>query len=115
MCHRQFVDDDGSVWAVWDVYPARIWEELGASKPVRETDTRGVVTPRRGGGPLDRTLASGWLCFESGQQKLRLAPIPTDWEVLASTDLALLRKSATAVRPKHPPRPDQEAGAGSAA
>ena len=104
MCHRQFVDDDGSVWAVWDVYPARIWEELGASKPVRETDTSGLVTSRRAAGPLDRTLASGWLCFESAGQKLRLAPIPSDWQALASRDLALLRKSATAVqRTKQPP------------
>lgn len=99
MCHRQFVDDDGSVWAVWDVYPARIWETLGTSRP-RETHANGGVTPRRVAGPLDRTLAAGWLCFESAGQKLRLAPIPVDWEVLASTDLVLLRKAATAVRPK---------------
>jgi hypothetical protein len=103
MCHRQFVDDDGSVWAVWDVNPARIWEALGTSTPAREADSGGEGTGRRRAGPLDHTLAAGWLCFESAGQKLRLAPIPADWEALASTDLALLRRAATAVRAKQTP------------
>jgi len=29
---------------------------------------------------LQPAFANGWLCFESSQQKRRLAPIPTGWE-----------------------------------
>jgi hypothetical protein len=89
MSHRQFVDDDGSVWAVWDVYPSRIWESLS-------TSATGMTTRVRTG-PLHQALAAGWLCFESGERKLRLAPIPASWDALATADLAELRKSATAV------------------
>jgi len=100
MCHRQFIDDDGSVWAVWDVHPARIWESIGTSKASPEHPSP-PLPHRECGGPIEHSLASGWLCFESGERKLRLAPIPADWEALGSSDLMLLLNTATVVnRPK---------------
>src|SRR4051812_41998720 len=100
MCHRQFVDDDGSVWAVWDVNPARIWEALGTSTPAREAAPGGGGAGRRPAAPPPHPLGAVWLCLEPAAKKLRPAPTPADWEALASTDLALLRRAATAVRAK---------------
>ena len=65
---REFTDRHGKRWRVWDVTP----------------------TVRPPGAPSgDTTAASpfptiefsdGWLCFETSDEKRRLAPIPVEWE-----------------------------------
>jgi hypothetical protein len=35
-------------------------------------------------------LSDGWLCFESGSEKRRLAPIPSGWEVCGTRALEQL-------------------------
>src|SRR4051812_45424444 len=60
---REFIDSDGKPWTVWNTIPDLL---------------RGVSTP----------LQSGWLTFESGPDRRRLAPIPADWE---EASLAMLR------------------------
>src|SRR6266581_7937320 len=92
MPHRQFVDADGSAWAVWDVRPLVVQQSLDPG----QTEDRHA--PRRSPAPLDQALASGWLCFEAGEQKRRLAPIPPEWESLPAEGLRRLCESATIVR-----------------
>jgi hypothetical protein len=43
---------------------------------------------------LDSSLVAGWLCFEHGIQRRRLAPIPEDWHRLSDPELAGLWESA---------------------
>jgi hypothetical protein len=62
--YREFVDDAGTFWRVWDTHPV-------AGSTLRS------VSPR---------YAGGWLTFESGLERRRLAPIPAEWE-FASRDL----------------------------
>jgi hypothetical protein len=62
--YREFVDDAGTYWRVWDTHPV-------AANTLRS------VSP---------TYAGGWLTFESAAERRRLAPIPTEWE-FASRDL----------------------------
>jgi len=39
-------------------------------------------------------MASGWLCFESGNERRRFYPVPEDWESLDTRRLlALLRQA----------------------
>jgi hypothetical protein len=58
LAYREFADETGVVWRVWDTHP------LAAS-------TLRSVLP---------TYAAGWLTFESNAARKRLAPIPPEWE-----------------------------------
>ena len=87
MAHREFRDERGRLWEVWDVIPG--WADR-RSLPERRDGARGESVERR---DLSRRigvrpeLASGWLCFRAGEVKRRLAPIPNGWDEL--TDMAL--------------------------
>src|SRR5687767_14456543 len=56
--YREFVDDAGTFWRVWDTYPVA-------------ANTLRAVSPN---------YAGGWLTFESDAERRRLAPIPPEWE-----------------------------------
>ena len=58
VAYREFVDDAGTMWRVWDTFPA-------AASALRR------VSP---------TYAEGWLTFECEDERRRLAPIPPDWD-----------------------------------
>jgi hypothetical protein len=64
VAYREFVDNQGTMWRVWDTHPVA-------------ANTLRTVSP---------TFAGGWLTFESTYERRRLAPIPPDWDV-ASRDL----------------------------
>jgi len=57
--YREFVDDVGTMWRVWDTHPVA-------------ANTLRTVSPR---------YAGGWLTFESESELRRLAPIPAGWEI----------------------------------
>ena len=94
MSHRSFVDRDGRHWDAWDVYPAGDRRTLERR---RATENGRLVERRRGSERRRRALAraplmgtdygTGWLCFESGEERRRHAPVPRDW---ASWDEARL-------------------------
>jgi hypothetical protein len=82
---RGFTDSAGMEWRVWDVFP-----------------TRGDLSEKTGDGHSrsslkDTAFAQGWLCFESGEHKRRLAPIPPDWHFRDKTLLEQLCSTATPV------------------
>jgi hypothetical protein len=60
---RTFRDADGREWRAWDVSP----------DGTNEIRFRTV-------GHLPPEMASGWLCFESGELKRRLTPVPHRWD-----------------------------------
>jgi hypothetical protein len=64
MALRVFADAQGIQWTVWATRPD--W---------------------RGGVPDE--LKDGWLTFQSGDSRKRLAPIPRDWEEASVTRLQL--------------------------
>jgi hypothetical protein len=104
MPHRQFVDDAGAVWAVWDVRPSAVGSSL---------DPRIAAALRGGGGivsQMNRTMAEGWLCFESDAEKRRLTPIPPGWDNLSTTDLLRLCETASGVKRRAERREDSRAG-----
>jgi hypothetical protein len=73
MAHRTFKDADGRDWEVWDVVPSQ-WV-----------------------GP---TLDGGWLAFQSGHDRRRLAPLPLYWATAPEIELRelLARSKPVAVR-----------------
>jgi hypothetical protein len=46
---------------------------------------------------VDPDFSHGWLCFERGGERRRLAPIPADWERLSEQDLSQMWTSAKRV------------------
>lgn len=79
---REFQDDSGARWIAY---------------PVNST-ARGEL----GGRWLPGPYQSGWLVFESGERKLRLAPIPMGWHDMTDAALRKLLASATPTAPTTP-------------
>jgi hypothetical protein len=107
---RTFVAPDGDEWRVWKVIPTRTMED------VREWERRGQdvlayggperrADERRAGDTLpfvSPALVKGWLCFESGTGKRRLAPPPAAWEDCTEAELAELWTRADSVQSRLP-------------
>lgn len=96
MTARSFRDTAGVEWVVWAVHPqfserrSRVERRSGRDRRVDP------ARPGAGGRPDRRALTDrrvtrrpsvflpgyeqGWLCFEGGADRRRLAPIPAGWE-----------------------------------
>lgn len=111
MAHRVFQDVTGREWLVWDVIPQAADRRDGAaSRGLDERfggraeagDRRAEPQPEsaRTHAHLPLALASGWLCFESGDEKRRLGPIPRGWESLSDTELGQMLRQAQRTTPR---------------
>jgi hypothetical protein len=69
MAYREFQDEQGRSWRVWDTFP---------QKPQ-------IVAPG---------YEKGWLSFETEGEKFRLVPIPADWEDGSELRLRTLLQAA---------------------
>ena len=72
MAYAEFTDRTGRSWRVWHTRPI-LSEVLNA---------------------LPEAWKDGWLTFESGDEKRRLAPVPAGWERLPPKRLELLCRVA---------------------
>ena len=75
---REFKDEKGTDWLVWDVYPTNDGDRM-ADAP--------SVFPHR-------EFSDGWLCFESKYEKRRVTPVPVGWEEFSEARLSELCASA---------------------
>jgi hypothetical protein len=73
----RILNERGRIWTVWEVVP----------EPVRAS---GVPV-------FDPDYVSGWLVFQSDQEKRRFAPPPPGWVDLTDRDLAVLLKHSVPV------------------
>lgn len=73
MAHRTFRDANGREWEAWDVVPTK-WV-----------------------GP---TLEGGWLAFQSGAERRRLAPLPLYWATAPDEELREMLRRAKPVSPR---------------
>jgi hypothetical protein len=107
MSYRTFVDRDGAYWQVWDSQPTKVERRLTEADRRRRQNYPWRGAERRSG--LERrtvaqrriTLSegygSGWLTFESLQEKRRLIPIPHRWEEVSQGELRALCEKAKIV------------------
>ncbi len=90
MAVRDFVDEKGMKWRVWPV-------------------SRSSIHPKTAVEDFLGDYGEGWLCFESQQERRRLARFPDDWDKMADADLCkLLGKAALVPRRgggRTPPKP----------
>lgn len=106
--HRTFLDDLARLWNAWDVIPA--WGE-------RRTEERRLQNEPAGTRVIDRRmrerrrlrglrialpprLAHGWIAFECGDERRRVAPIPAGWELLPEAGLRDLWRGAEQLPPR---------------
>jgi len=93
MAVRDIVDQKGVKWRVWAVQ-------------------RSSIHPKTAAEDFLGDYGEGWLCFESANERRRLARFPQDWDRMADRDLlGLLTKAAVVpVRGKKtPPKPGDAA------
>ena len=93
MSHRKFTDGSGRYWDAWVVIPTK-----GERRLRPDAGTRVQVERRRRDeyrAPLGPHFANGWLCFQTGAEKRRLGPFPSDWESLSDAELSELCQRAT--------------------
>ncbi len=95
MAHRAFQDRLGRTWDVWEVRPTAIERRLNGDRRhhPRATPERRQRTEARVVVPND--LSRGWLAFDAGSERRRLAPIPEDWLNLPDAQLEMLAERAT--------------------
>ena len=98
MAKRQFTNEDGVAWVVWDVHP----EDLGRTQYDRRALTQPANATLRASGAAHRDeravhpeLQKGWLCFQSDKEKRRFTPIPVDWHELPDSVLRAMLEVAT--------------------
>ena len=69
MALREFADQAGKTWLVWETKPP---SQIG----------------------LAVEFHGGWLTFDCGSERRRLAPVPADWEAFPQDRLVLLLRMA---------------------
>ena len=77
MAHRTFRDEIGREWDVWEVVPTAVERRMAKAAPRASALERRRVQEVRVVVP--DSLQKGWLAFQSGSERRRLAPIPADW------------------------------------
>ena len=76
MAVRDFVDETGVAWRVWAVTPDQLQPRTAAEDYLGD-------------------FGEGWLCFESENERRRLANHPADWAGLPDAELRALLAQAT--------------------
>ena len=94
MPHRTFHDPRGREWEAWEVHPATVEHRLAAER--RKAERAKLDRRRRKENRIvvDPELTSGWLAFQTRDERRRIAPIPEGWEGLSDTELAQLADRA---------------------
>jgi hypothetical protein len=96
MTYREFKDDQDRIWEVWEVRPAVIERRQAEDRrrqPRDFGDRRAVeLQLKMLGGMRD-----GWLTFQCGEERRRLAPIPEGWMLLTDETLVALATKASIV------------------
>ena len=108
MPQRVFRTASGVEWHVWSVIPGnapaeerRHGYDRRSPDPViryKGSDRRAAAERRRPPGPaVAPGMQLGWLVFDSGTERRRLAPIPPAWEARPECDLERLCERAVPV------------------
>lgn len=103
MAIREFNDDRGRRWRVWDVYPSLVERRLRRGGPPPGMPERRLSDQPRA--RLRNDLTRGWLVFEASDgERRRFAPVPQP-EWADASDHQLRRWCMVAQTARVPKRP----------
>lgn len=114
MAHREFTDENGVEWTVFDVVPRdderRTGERRQAEDPASSPEADRRADERRRSVRTSRPvrLSRPWLCFEGGGERRRLQPVPEGWHLLSDAELVALMREARLAPRRHPARNEAE-------
>jgi hypothetical protein len=94
MTHRKIRDADGKSWDVWEVYPSAVERRMSGEYPAARREDGSTEERREIKVLVPTALQQGWLAFQSGDDRRRLAPIPNRWIDLDDTALFALLSRA---------------------
>ena len=97
MAHREFRDERGQLWEVWDVVPERRDRRSGAERRRRARETFDRRKLRVLSAAVSGDLARGWLVFASPLERRRYAPLPDRWAEASDEQLNVWRSAARPV------------------
>ena len=97
MPHRTFRDVEGREWQVWQVVPQSYERRTGQVAPIDVPDRRQRAEVRLS---VQHEWAKGWLVFESGGEKRRLAVFPRSWATASERDLQRMCEIAEPAKPR---------------
>ena len=100
MAHREFQDDKGRLWTVWEVRPERRDRRTTGDRRRRPRSAPDRRKQQLMGAAIAGELAHGWLAFETTGERRRYTPIPDDWAQVPDAELVTLWRAAALVAPK---------------
>ena len=102
MTHRRIRDGAGRSWDVWEVYPSAVERRISGEHKLPGEPPQGVERRREFRILVPHDLEAGGLAFRAGQERRRLAPIPSEWTQLTDGELLALLERADRL-PDAPP------------
>jgi hypothetical protein len=90
MTHRKIKDGLGKAWDVWEVYPSAVEQRMSGEHPAVSHSDGSPASKREVRIRVPSALQEGWLAFQAGAERRRLAPIPVNWSSLDEQSLITL-------------------------
>jgi hypothetical protein len=100
MAHREFKDDNGRWWTVWEVRPERRERRVGEERRKRPRPSPDRRREQLLLAVVRRELANGWLAFETKGERRRYSPIPEGWSDVPDDALRTIWNAAAVLAPK---------------
>ena len=94
MTHRKIKDRVGRAWDVWEVYPSAVEQRMSGEFPAILNSDGSAPEKREIRIRVPSALEGGWLAFQAGHERRRLAPIPAAWISLSDGELVQLLERA---------------------
>jgi hypothetical protein len=94
MTHRKIKDGMGKAWDVWEVYPSAVEQRMSGEYPAAPSGDGPATERREVRIRVPSALQDGWLAFQAGTDRRRLAPIPGNWIALSEYELIALLERA---------------------
>ena len=99
MAHREFQDDKGRRWTVWDVRPDPRERRAGEERRKRPRGSPDRRQQQLLLSVIGGDLARGWLAFETRGERRRYTPIPDGWLDAPEDELRRIWAGAIPVPP----------------
>lgn len=102
MALRGSEDENGTARRSWDVPATSFFQPVRSAEDRRTTDDPGYAPERRVGQERRRCrltpgMERGWVCFQSGEEKRRIAPPPAGWDTCGEEELRRLLQRSSAL------------------
>ena len=99
MPNREFQDDKGRKWTVWEVRPDTRERRAGEERRKRPRGSPDRRHQKLLLALVGGDLARGWLAFETRGERRRYTPIPDGWTDATDDELRTIWQAAVAVPP----------------